>query len=58
MLNRTVGEEHFKSAVRDFASPDFHASLSANIPEEVSPMPYAEGRTYNDAGSHIMETRD
>ena len=21
-------------------------------------MPYAEGRTYNDADSHIMETRD
>src|SRR5271168_3384741 len=25
---------------------------------EVIPMPYAEGRIFNDADSHIMETRD
>jgi uncharacterized protein len=32
--------------------------VSVNIVEEKLPMPYAQGRTYNDADSHIMETSD
>src|ERR1700722_3298080 len=42
----------------DFANPRFLCKSVGALLQGESPMPYAEGRTYNDADSHIMETRD